>query len=245
MIVRGREFKDAVFEQLARVAAAFGSPKRLEIIDLLAQGERTVESIAVVVGMSVANTSRHLQILRNSGLLASRREGLHVVYRVADDAVVAGYQQLRTLAESQIAEVHRLSEAFFGKVDGAEPVGLEELIARSTSDDVVVVDVRPALEFEAGHLPGAISIPLEELAQRISQLDPNASIVAYCRGPYCVLAAQAVAQLREVGIQAERLVGGPPDWHAAGFPLAVGVNSGSSPLEDPTGSRRTTKGSAR
>ena len=243
--MESREFKDAVFEQLARVAGAFGSPKRLEIIDLLAQGERTVESIAAAVGMTVANTSRHLQILRNAGLVASRRAGLYVVYRVADDEVVAGYRQLRALAESRIAEVRQLSEAFFGQVDGAEPVGLDELLARSHAGDVVVVDVRPALEFEAGHLPGAVSIPLEELSQRITELDPDASIVAYCRGPYCVLAAQAVAQLREAGLQAERFAGGPPDWHASGLPLAVGVDPGSTSLDDSIANRTAAKGSAR
>ncbi|MHB8394494.1 MAG: ArsR/SmtB family transcription factor [Candidatus Dormibacteria bacterium] len=218
-----REFKDAIFEQFARVAAAFGSPKRLEIVDLLSQGERTVESIAAATGMLVANTSRHLQVLRNAGMVTSRREGLHVVYRVADDSVVAGYLGLRTLAESRIGEVRRLAEAFFGAVDGAAPVGVDELLARSRAGEVVVVDVRPRLEFEAGHLPGAISIPLEELSQRISELDPETAVVAYCRGPYCVLAAHAVAQFRAAGLHAERLAAGPADWHAVGVRPAVGT----------------------
>jgi rhodanese-related sulfurtransferase/predicted RNA binding protein YcfA (HicA-like mRNA interferase family) len=240
-----RDFKDAVFEQLARVASAFGSPKRLEIIDLLAQGDRTVESIAGASGMTVANTSRHLQILRTGGLVASRREGSHVVYRVADDEVVTGYRQLRTLAESRIAEVRQLSEAFFGQVNGAEPVGLEELLERSSAGEIVVVDVRPTLEFEAGHLPGAVSIPLEDLSQRITELDPNASIVAYCRGPYCVLAAQAVAQLRAAGLQAERLAAGPPDWRAAGLPLAVGVDPAPTTAINATRRRAAAKGKTR
>ena len=218
----GREFKDSIFEQFARVAAAFGSPKRVEIVDLLAQGERTVESIASATGMSLANTSRHLQVLRNAGMVASRREGLYVTYRVADDSVVAGYRGLRTLAESRVGEIGRLAEAFFGQVDGAEPVGVDELLARSTAGEVVVVDVRPRVEFDAGHLPGALSIPLDELSHRLSELDPDTSVVAYCRGPYCVLAAQAVAQLRAAGLHAERLAAGPPDWHAAGLPLTVG-----------------------
>jgi len=240
--VDGREFKDAIFEQFARVAAAFGSPKRVEIVDLLAQGERTVESIAAATGMTVTNTSRHLQILRNAGMLASRRDGLHVVYRVADDSVVTGYRALRTLAESRLGDVRQLAEAFFGRVDGAEPVGVDELLARSRAGRVVVVDVRPRLEFEAGHLPGAISIPLEELSQRISELDPDTSVVAYCRGPYCVLAAEAVAQLRAAGLHAERLAAGPPDWHATGVRLAVGATSDPRPLRSQTPKRREARG---
>ena len=238
-----REFKDAIFEQFARVAAAFGSPKRVEIVDLLSQGERTVESIAEATGMLVANTSRHLQVLRNAGMLTSRREGLHVVYRVADDSVVAGYQGLRTLAESRIGEVRRLAEAFFGQVEGANPVGVDELLARSQAGEVVVVDVRPRLEFEAGHLPGAISIPLDELSHRISELDPDTAVVAYCRGPYCVLAAHAVAQLRAAGLHAERLAAGPSDWHVAGVRLAVGTTPDPRPLHHSTRKQRV-KGAA-
>ena len=237
----GRDFKDAVFEQLARVAAGFSSPKRLEIIDLLAQGERTVESIAAATGMTVANTSRHLQILRAAGLVASRRDGLYMVYRVADEAVVTGYRQLRDLAESRIAEIRQLSEAFFGEVDGMEPVGLDQLLARSNAGEVVIVDVRPALEFEAGHLPGAVSIPLQDLAERITDLATDASIVAYCRGPYCVLSAQAVSQLRAAGLRAERLAGGPPDWRAAGLHLVAGTESDSASLDDTTGHQTTAK----
>jgi rhodanese-related sulfurtransferase len=226
--VEAREFKDGIFEQLARVGAAFGSPKRVEIIDLLAQGERSVESIADATGMSVANTSRHLGILRTSGLVASRRAGLYSLYRVADASVVIGYQALRTLAESQVAEVSRLADAFFGELDGAEPIGLDELLTRASAGDVVVVDVRPRLEYEAGHLPEAISIPLDELAGRVAEIDRDATIVAYCRGPYCVLSAQAVAQLRAAGLRATRLDGGPLEWSAAGLPLTL-------PSEDAVG----------
>ncbi len=240
----GRKFKDAMFEQFARVATAFGSPKRVEIVDLLAQGERTVESIAEATGMAVANTSRHLQVLRNAGMLESRRDGLHVVYRVADDSVVTGYRAVRTLAEARIGEVRQLAEAFFGQVDGADPVGVQELLERSRAGEVVVVDVRPRLEFEAGHLPGAISIPLEELSQRISELDPNTAVVAYCRGPYCVLAAQAVAQFRAAGFHAERSAAGPPDWHAAGVPIAVGASSNPHPQRHSTRKQPKVKGAA-
>ena len=221
--MQGREFKDAVFEQFARVAAAFASPKRVEIVDLLAQGERPVDSVAAATGMTVANTSRHLQVLRNAGLVASRRDGLHVLYRVADTSVVDGYRDLRALAESRIGAVRELAAAFFGEVDGAEPVGITELVARADRGDVVVVDVRPRLEFEAGHLPGAVNIPLDELSDRLGELDPDTPVVAYCRGPYCVLSAQAVAQLRDSGRQARRLDAGPIDWHAAGLPLAAGT----------------------
>jgi rhodanese-related sulfurtransferase/biotin operon repressor len=224
--VNGRDFKNAIFEQFARVGAAFSSPKRVEVIDLLVQGPRTVESIATATGMTVANTSRHLQILRQAGIVVTRRDGSYVVYRVADDSVIAGYLGLRSLAASRIAEVGQLSEAFFGQVDGAESVGIEELLARSRAGEVVVVDVRPRLEFDAGHLPGALSIPLEELSQRLGELDPNTSVVAYCRGPYCVLAAEAVAQLRAAGLQAERLAEGPPDWYAARLSLATTTNPG-------------------
>lgn len=221
--MQGREFKDAVFARFARVAAAFGSPKRVEIVDLLAQGERPVDSIAAVTGMSMANTSRHLQVLRGAGLVASRRDGLHVLYRVADDSVIEGYRGLQALAEARIGEVRTLASAFFGEVDGAEPVGITELVARAERGEVVVVDVRPRIEFEAGHLPGAVNIPLEELSDRIGELDATTPVVAYCRGPYCVLSAQAVAKLRGVGCHARRLDGGPIEWNAAGLSLAVGT----------------------
>lgn len=210
--MRDREFKSEIFGQFARVAGALASPKRIEILDLVAQGERTVESIAQATEMRVANTSRHLQILRNTGMLTSRRDGLHVRYRISDDSVVAGYRALRTLTESRVGEVRQLARAFFGEVDGAEPVGALELLDRCTSGEVVLVDVRPRLEYDAGHLEGAISIPLEDLAERIAELDPNTAVVAYCRGPYCVLAAHAVAQLRAAGIMANRLTVSPPDW---------------------------------
>lgn len=219
--MEAREFKDAVFEQLARVGAALGSAKRVEVVELLAQGERSVESIAAAAAMTVGNTSRHLQILKAAGLVTSRRDGLRVRYRVADESVVAGYLELRALAESRVAEVRLLAQAFFGQVDGAEPVGLDEL--RALSGEVTLIDVRPRLEFDAGHLPGAMSIPLEDLATRMAELDPGMPVVAYCRGPYCVLAAQAVVRLRDAGLTAQRLAGGPPDWHAAGLPLASGT----------------------
>lgn len=225
--MNGRDFKSAIYEQFARVGAAFASPKRVEVIDLLAQGGRSVESIAEATDMTVANTSRHLQILRQAGMVVARRERSHVVYRIADESVVAGYRGLRSLAESRIAEVRQLAHAFFDDVDRAESVGIEDLLARSRAGEIVLVDVRPRLEFEAAHLPGALSIPLEELSQRLSELDPHATVVAYCRGPYCVLAAEAVAQLRAAGLRAERLAEGPAEWHAAGAPFVLGAPRGS------------------
>lgn len=229
--MRPRDFKDGMFEQLSRVGAAFSSPKRVEIIDLLAQGPRSVESIAGVTSMTVANTSRHLGILRTAGLVASRRDGLYVVYRLADPTVVTGYRALRALAESRVAEVRQLAEAFFGPIDGAEPVGIEELLARAQTGDVTVIDVRPRLEYEAGHLPGAISIPLEELSERMSEIDGEREVVAYCRGPYCVLSAEAVAQLRRAGRVARRLAAGPLEWGAHGLPVVV--TSGVEPVASP------------
>lgn len=238
----GREFKNAIFEQFARVGAAFGSPKRIEIIDLLIQGERTVDSIAQATGMAIANTSRHLQVLRNAGMLASRRDGLNVMYRIADESVAATYRALQGLAESRIAEVRHLAEAFFGNEDEAEPVELDELLERSKIGEIVVVDVRPRLEFEAGHLRGAINIPLEEVAQRISELDPDVAVVAYCRGPYCVLAFEAVAKFRAAGIRAQRLALGPPDWRAAGVAVAIGPASDSRPSAHAKRSQSKEKG---
>lgn len=219
----GREFKDAIFTHVARIAGALGSPKRVEIIDLLAQCERSVESIAACTAMSVANTSRHLQVLRGAGLVTSRRDRQQVVYRVTDSSVVDGYRVMRALAEDHIAEVRQLAQAFFSAVDGAEPIDIDELSRRAQSGDAVVIDVRPRPEFEAGHIPGALSIPLDELSQRIDELPADAAVVAYCRGPYCVLAAQAVAQLRAAGFSAQRLAAGPRDWRATGRPLAAGA----------------------
>ncbi|MHB1087850.1 MAG: ArsR/SmtB family transcription factor [Acidimicrobiales bacterium] len=208
----GRDFKNAIFEQLARVGAALGSAKRLEIIDVLAQADRSVEAIAEATAMTVANTSRHLQILRHAGLVSAHREGNHVVYHVADESVLDGYRTLRHVAESRLAEVRQLATAFFDDVDGAESIGLEELLERSRAGEVVIVDVRPRVEFDAGHLRGALSIPLDELSQRMSELERETTIVAYCRGPYCVFAAEAVAQLRKAGLRAQRLGEGPLDW---------------------------------
>ena len=221
--MQGREFKDAVFEQFARVASALASPKRLEVIDLLAQGPRSVESIARQTAMSVTNASRHLQVLRHAGLVTSTRDAQRIVYRVADATVVEAYRALREVAEARIAEVHQLADAFFGEVDGAEAVSVQELLDRSDQGGVVVVDVRPAEEFAAGHISGALSVPLADLSGRIAELPAGATVVAYCRGPYCVLSAQAVRQLREAGVAAHRLDAGVHEWRRAGRPVESGA----------------------
>lgn len=223
--MRGREFKDAVYEQFARVASAFASPKRLEVVDLLAQGPRSVESIAEQTSMTVANTSRHLQVLRNAGLVTSSRDARRVVYRIADPTVVAGYRALREVAEARIAEVRYLAEAFFGEVDGVEPLDVAQLLERSGRGGVVVVDVRPPEEFVAGHIAGALSVPLAELSGRIAELPVGSTVVAYCRGPYCVLSAEAVRQLRSAGVPALRLEAGVDEWRRAGRPVALGAAS--------------------
>jgi rhodanese-related sulfurtransferase/DNA-binding transcriptional ArsR family regulator len=220
--MRGREFKDAVFQQFARVAAAFASPKRIEIIDVLAQGERNVETLAAETGLSVANTSRHLQVLKASGLVAFRKEGLQVFYRLADPEVLAGYRALRELAEERLAEVDRLVRDFFGGLDGMEPVGRAELLKRARKGEAVVVDVRPREEFAAGHITGALSIPLSMLEKRLSEIPAEHVVVAYCRGPYCVLAAEAVKLLRRRGYRAFRLQDGYPEWRDGGLPVEIG-----------------------
>jgi len=215
----GRDFKDAVYEQLARVAAAFGSPKRIEIIDILAQGERHVENIAQETGISMANTSRHLQVLKGAGLVSSRKAGLQVFYRLSGPIVEEGYQVLRRVAEERIAELGKIAKDYFEGADGLDPIGRAELLERAAGGEVIVLDVRPAVEFESGHIAGALSIPLEELEGHLAEIPADREIVAYCRGPYCVLAAEAVRVLRSHGRRAARLAEGYPEWRASGLPV--------------------------
>ncbi len=217
--MNGREFKDAAFSQFARVAAAFGSPKRIELIDVLSQGERNVETLAAETGLSVANTSRHLQVLKGAGLVNSKKTGLQVVYRIAGPEVIEGYHTLRRIAEARIAELERVTNEFFGTLDGVEPIGREELLSRVRAGDVTVIDVRPAAEYQNGHIEGSLSLPLEELAKHLEELPPDREIVAYCRGPYCVLALEAVRLLRHKGRKAVRLEDGFPEWLDAGLPV--------------------------
>jgi rhodanese-related sulfurtransferase len=211
-----RAAKTALFDAFARVAKALASGRRIELVDVLANGERTVEALAGEVGLSVANTSQHLQILRQAGLVGSRRQGTSVHYRLAGPEVFELWRTLRTLAASRRAEVERLAVAYLGGRDDLEPVTREELARRlEDGDDLVVLDVRPAAEYAAGHLPGAVSIPVGELRRRLADLPADREVVAYCRGPYCAFAHEAVELLREEGFAARRLEDGLPEWQAA------------------------------
>ena len=213
-----RAAKTALFDEFARAAKALASGRRLELLDVLANGERTVEALAGEVALSVANTSQHLQILRQAGLVASRRQGTSVYYRLAAPEVFELWRALRTLAAGRLAEVERLAAAYLGGRDALEPVTREELARRlEDGDDLVVLDVRPAAEHAAGHLPGAVSIPVGELRRRLAELPRDREVVAYCRGPYCAFAHEAVELLREEGFTARRLEDGLPEWQAAGL----------------------------
>ena len=211
-----RAAKTALFDEFARAAKALASGRRIELLDVLANGERTVEALAGEVGLSVANTSQHLQILRQAGLVGSRRQGTSVHYQLAAPEVFELWRTLRTLAASRLAEVERLAVAYLGGRDDLEPVTREELARRlEDGDDLVVLDVRPAAEYAAGHLPGAVSIPVGELRRRLAELPADREVVAYCRGPYCAFAHEAVELLREEGFAARRLEDGLPEWQAA------------------------------
>ena len=216
-----RMFKDRVYEQLARIGKAVASPQRLELLDLLSQGPRTVENLAQEAHQTVANTSRHLQILRTARLIEAEKEGVFVRYRVADDAVVDFFRSLRILAASRLAELDQITRQFFAERGGLEPVDRKALLARVRKGLVTVLDVRPQEEYATGHIAGAISIPLAELKDRLAELPRDKDIVAYCRGPYCVLAAQAVELLRERGFRVVRLEDGVSDWRAHGLPVAT------------------------
>lgn len=217
--MNGRDFKDLIYEQFAKIARAFSAPKRLEIIDVLAQGERDVESLSRQVSMSVANTSRHLQILKQSRLVESRRDGVRIFYRLADEEVLGGWLTLRVLAEKRSAEIKEIARLFFEERDALEPVVREELLRRSQNDEVVILDVRPAKEYRAGHIAGALSIPVSELKERLNEIPTGREIVAYCRGPYCVMSAEAMIILREAGFRVVRFTEGFPEWKKAGLPV--------------------------
>lgn len=213
--------KRALMVQFAAVAKALGNEHRLELIEQLGQGERSVEALAVRSGLSVANASQHLNQLRRAGLVASRKEGKRVYVRLADEAVIRLLAQLREIAERNVAEVQRVVAGYFKERDAMEAVSSHDLLARLKRREVTLLDVRPADEFAAGHLPNALSVPLEELARRLAELPKRREIVAYCRGPYCVLAFEAVALLRRRGLKARRLEDGFPEWRAAGLPVVA------------------------
>lgn len=217
-----RDFKDRLYEELGRVAKAIDSPHRLELVDVLAQGERSVDQLAAQANLTVANTSRHLQILRAARLVESRKDGQRVHYRLAAPEVFDVVRAVRALAERRIAEVQDLVRSFLGERDELEPVSREELLARVAQGRALVLDVRPAHDYLAGHIPGAVSMPVETLARRLARLPARKEIIAYCRGPYCVMAYEAVAQLRAHGRRARRLTDGFPEWKAAGLPVETG-----------------------
>lgn len=216
-----RTFKDDVLHQLARVPKALSSPRRLELVDLLAQAERSVEDLAELTGMSVANTSQHLQVLRAALLVTVRREGPKAHYALAGQAVFRAWQSIRDLGQHQFAELDRIVHSCLTDRETLETVGAEELLRRIRQENVIVLDVRPSAEFRSGHIRGARSIPIRELKRRLAELPKKRDVVAYCRGPYCVYADEAVALLCRRGFNARRLDTGFPDWKAAGLPIGV------------------------
>jgi rhodanese-related sulfurtransferase/DNA-binding transcriptional ArsR family regulator len=222
-----RQFKDRLYGQLARLGKALASPHRLEMLELLAQGERTVDSLATEVGLSLANTSQHLQTLRQAALVESRKDGLFVFYCLADPYVFELSQVIRSVAERRLAELDRMVQEHFGNRRNAEPVPMAELLKRARSKQVVILDTRPTSEYLAGHIPGALSIPVDDLQRRLKELAKGKDYVAYCRGPYCIYADRAVEMLRAHGRRARRLVAGFPEWRSAGFPVAAGTEPGA------------------
>ncbi len=216
-----RQFKDAIYEQFSRIGKAVSSPKRLELLDLLCQGAKNVETLAQETGLTLANTSQHLQTLRTARLIEAEKEGLYVTYRLADQMVCEFFRSMRVLAENRLAEVDRIKRRFLEGREDMEPVDRDDLLQRVLEGAVTVLDVRPVEEYRTGHIPGALSVPLLHLNELLSQLPVDQEIVAYCRGPYCVLAVQAVEMLREKGFRAVRLEEGVQDWRAMGLPVEI------------------------
>ena len=215
----GHNFKSDLFEQFARIGKALSSGKRLEMLEFLAQGERSVEHLANLTGLSVANTSQHLQQLRHVGLVTARKDGLYVRYRIAGDGIVRLLMVLRAVGEEHLADVDRLIKLFYEGKDSLEPVPAKELWQRVKQGLVTVLDVRPPEEYAQGHIRGAINVPVTELKKRLHQIPSGQEVVAYCRGPYCLLAYEAVEVLRKKGIKARRLEEGYPEWKSAGLPV--------------------------
>ena len=214
-----RAFKDALYTQFARIGHAVSSPKRLELLDLLGQGEKTVEQLAEQTATAVKNTSAHLRALRQARLVETRRDGTHVWYRLADEGVAAFLLALQALGRHRYAEVREVAESYLERRDSLEPIPPEELRRRLKAGNVTLIDVRPGDEFDAGHIPGALSVPVAELADRLRELPKRKEIVAYCRGPYCVMAVTAVELLRQRGYRARRLIESLPAWRARGYPV--------------------------
>lgn len=213
------DFKHDLFAQFARVGKALSNGNRLELLEFLAQGERSVEQLSKVAGLTVANTSQHLQQLRYAGMVTCRKEGLKVYYNISGDDVINLLAALRAVAERHVTDVQYLLNTYLTVKDNLEPIPRIELLERAHAGLITVLDVRPPEEYAAGHVPGAVNIPLQELGKRLEELGDNQEIVAYCRGPHCVLAFDAVARLREKGINARRLEDGYPEWKTAGLPI--------------------------
>lgn len=225
-----RAFKEPLYDQFARIGKAVANPHRLELIDLLAQGERRVDDLAREAALPIANASQHLQALRQAGLVETRRAGTAIFYRLADDSVVRLWRAIRDVAEARLAEIDRLTRTYLSDRALLEAVDVSTLLRRIGDGDVVVLDVRPEVEYQAGHIAGARSIPIAELEARLHEVPRDREIVAYCRGPYCVFSDEAVALLRGRGYAARRLDVGLPDWRSAGLPVAAnGTNDGGHP----------------
>jgi rhodanese-related sulfurtransferase len=220
--VAERAAKDALFEAQASVAKALGNGHRAELVDVLTQGERSVDDLAVEIGQSVANTSHQLRLLARTGVVTTRRDGTRIFYRLASDRVAELWSAMRDVAAAHVADLDRLSRAYLGTPDGVEEITREELSRRLRAGDVILLDVRPAAEYQAGHVRGARSVPITELRRRLRELPRDVDIVAYCRGPYCVYANDAVRQLRKRGYRARRLQDGYPEWRRQGLPVAAG-----------------------
>lgn len=221
--------RSALYEQLARVGKAVSAAGRLELLDVLTQAPRTVEELAGQTGMSVANTSRHLQVLRAAGLVDATKRGIHVTYRLASSDVSSFALHLRRLAETQLAELERVKARFFTRSDDVDVLGSRQLLAKLRRGEIILLDVRPTEEYLAGHLRGAVSIPHDELARRVHELPKGSRVVAYCRGPYCVFAAHAAELLRNRGFDAARTEEGVAEWRALGLPVVVGPGAAASP----------------
>lgn len=222
--MKANTFKSDLFTQFARVGKALSNANRLELLEFLAQGSRSVESLANVAKLSIANTSQHLQQLRQSGLVTSRKEGLKVYYSLSGNDVIALLDSLRDVAERHLSDVDKLVNTYLTSKDSLDPIAATDLIKMANENLVSILDVRPIEEYNAGHLPGAINIPIEELQQHLKDFEPGQEVVAYCRGPHCILAFDAVAQLRKKGLKARRLENGFPEWKVAGLPVEDNLN---------------------
>ena len=218
-----RPFKDALYEQFARIGNALASPKRIELLDLLGQGEKTVEALAEQIATPIKNTSAHLRVLRQARIVETRRDGTYVFYRLADDDVFRLLRSIEALGHARLADVQQVVRLYLDGHDQLEPVTFKELRRLMRDDDVTVVDVRPPDEFQAGHIPGALSVPVPELKRRLRELPKSREVIAYCRGRYCVYSLEAVTMLRKHGYRARRAHEGLPDWKAAGLPVEVGT----------------------